>query len=109
MRKLNRQDIDDCFSLAGMFFFREGNRKLLLQIIENQGEIMAAIDDLKKAVADVGNALGGLSADIQKVLAALAGSNDPAIVAAASTLEGVAAQMNTLSASIETALAPPAV
>ena len=60
---------------------------------------MAAIDDLNKAVADLGTvvtAVQGEVANLQAQVAAGPGANDPAISAAAATISGAVASLQAL-------------
>jgi len=71
---------------------------------------MSAQDDFNKALTDLSAVVSKVQTDVAAVVAALKGStnSDATLESAATTLEGVVAQLGGVATSLEAAVAPPA-
>jgi ABC-type transporter Mla subunit MlaD len=81
----------------------------LNRLLDHQERIMTAIDDLNKSVSDlttaVTNIVGALSIEVAALKAAADTINDPAVAAAAASIETLVEQLNA-AASVVTPVAP---
>ena len=87
---------------------RQSNSRMLREILENTRRIMAGVDDLNKAVADVATAITAETAVVTQVVTALkaGGLTDAQAEALAQALEGSVTNINTQTAALQAALPP---
>lgn len=71
----------------------QSTHAMLIRILENQEKIMAAIDDLKQADADLAAAVTQAITDWTNALAGAAGANDPTIAAVVQDMQGFTAKL----------------